>query len=128
MNANEAAANLVDGNLDTKWCTNAGNTESGLAGLTGGSYYATFDLGSSKTFNTYTLYNTKTKEGGYDNTKEWEILVSNDNKNWTSVDYQVNNDRNLASYDIGSVTARYVRIKIYDTNTIRLYELQLYNR
>ena len=127
MNANEGVAKLVDGNLDTKWCTSQSNTESGLAGLTGGTYYATFDLGSEKTFNTYTLYNTRTKEG-FNNMKEWEILVSNDGKNWTSADYQVNNNNDLASYDIGSVTARYVRIKVYDTDTLRLYELQLYNR
>ena len=35
---------------------------------------------------------------------EWEILVSEDAKNWKSVDYQVNNDNGISSYDIGTQT------------------------
>ena len=89
------------------------------------------DLGSKKTFNTYTLYNTKSKEG-FANASEWEVLISEDGKNWTSVDYQVNNDNAISSYDIGSRTARYVQIKIFNpgdsVGTVRLYEFQLYNR
>ena len=89
------------------------------------------DLGSEKTFNTYTLYNTRSKEG-FGNATEWEVLVSNDAKNWTSVDYRAGDNSNIASYDIGTQTARYVFLKVFTPDdgvgTIRLYEFQLYNR
>lgn len=89
------------------------------------------DLGSKKTFNTYTIYNTQSKEN-FANASEWEILVSEDGKTWTSVDYQNNNNNSVSSYNIGTQTARYVQIKIFNpgdsAGTIRLYEFQLYNK
>jgi hypothetical protein len=40
-------------------------------------HWIQIDLGSEKEFNTYTLYNTQSKEG-FGNATEWEILTSND--------------------------------------------------
>lgn len=126
-NSNEAAEKLIDGNLDTKWCSRSSSEST----FNGRMHSVKIDLGSKKTFNTYTLYNTKSKEG-FANASEWEVLISEDGKNWTSVDYQVNNDNAISSYDIGSRTARYVQIKIFNpgdsVGTVRLYEFQLYNR
>ncbi len=128
----EAASKFIDGDLSTKWCATSGSVSNQEYALTGAQHFVKIDLGSSKTFNTYTLYNTTSKEG-YGNTTEWEILISNDNKNWTSVDYQVNNNNAISSYNIGSQTARYIVFKVFNADnggsgTARLYELQLYNK
>ena len=127
MNDGEAASKLIDGNLETKWCSSKQTTNNQQYALTGAQHFVKIDLGSEKSFNTYTLYNTRTKEG-YDNITEWEILVSKDGQNWTSVDYQVNNNNDLSSYNIGNQTARYVLMKVFDPGTLRLYEFQLYNQ
>lgn len=126
-NVNEAAEKLIDGNLDTKWCSRS-SSESTFNGVM---HSVKIDLGRKKTFNTYTIYNTQSKES-FANASEWEILVSEDGKTWTSVDYQNNNNNSVSSYNIGTQTARYVQIKIFNpgdsAGTIRLYEFQLYNK
>ncbi len=126
VSSNESAEKLIDGDLNTKWCSKSSSETT----FNGRVHSVKIDLGSKKTFNTYTLYNTKSKEN-YANMSEWEILVSEDAKNWKSVDYQVNNDNGISSYDIGTQTARYVQIKIFNpgdsVGTVRLYEFQLYN-
>ena len=126
-NVSEAAEKLIDGNLDTKWCSRS-SSETTFNGVM---HSVKIDLGRKKTFNTYTIYNTQSKEN-FANASEWEILVSEDGKKWTSVDYQNNNNNSVSSYNIGTQTARYVQIKIFNpgdsAGTIRLYEFQLYNR
>ena len=63
---------------------------------------------------------------------EWEILISDDAKNWSTVDYQVNNNGDIVSFDIGQQNARYVMMKVFNTGdavgTLRLYDFQIYNR
>ena len=126
-NVSEAAEKLIDGNLDTKWCSRS-SSETTFNGVM---HSVKIDLGRKKTFNTYTIYNTQSKEN-FANASEWEILVSEDGKTWTSVDYQNNNNNSVSSYNIGTQTARYVQIKIFNpgdsAGTIRLYEFQLYNK
>ena len=89
------------------------------------------DLGKEQEFNTYTIYNTKSKEG-FGNATEWEILISNNNNDWTSVDYQASNNSAVASFNIGNQKARYVMIKVFTPDdgvgTLRLYDFQLYNK
>ena len=128
----ESSSKLIDGDLSTKWCATSGSVENQAYALSGAQHFVKIDLGSTKTFNTYTLYNTSTKEG-FGNTTEWEVLVSNDGKEWKSVDYQVNKNDAISSFDIGTQTARYIVFKIFNSDnggvgTVRLYELQLYNR
>ena len=69
---------------------------------------------------------------GFGNATEWEILTSNDGQNWTSVDYQNNNNNASGSYNIGTQKARYVMIKVFTPDngvgTLRLYDFQLYNK
>lgn len=43
--------------------------------LNGVKHWVKIDLGQEKEFNTYTLYNTRSKEG-FGNTTEWEVLVA----------------------------------------------------
>ena len=69
---------------------------------------------------------------GFGNATECEILTSNDGQNWTSVDYQNNNNNASGSYNIGTQKARYVMIKVFTPDngvgTLRLYDFQLYNK
>ena len=130
-NDSESAAKLIDGNLGTKWCATTSAVGDATYKLNGVAHWIMIDLGSEKTFNTYTLYNTQSQEG-YGNATEWEILTSNDAKNWTSVDYQGSNNSAISSFNVGSRTARYVMMKIFTPDngvgTLRLYEFQLYNK
>lgn len=130
--ASEAASMFIDGDLSTKWCATSGSVDNAEYSLEGAQHFIKIDLGSTKTFNTYTLYNTTSKEG-YGNTTEWEILISNDGENWTSLDYQSGKNDSISSYDVGSQSARYIVFKVFNADnggvgTVRLYELQLYNR
>lgn len=131
INENESASMLIDGNLTTKWCATSGNVVDKTYALNQVQHWIAIDLGSKKTFNTYTLYNTQSREG-YANASEWEILISDDGVNWKSVDYQSGQNSAVASYGIGTQSARYVMMKVFTsdngTGTLRLYELQLYNR
>ena len=129
-NDGESGEKLFDNNLSTKWCATLGNGGFGAWALEEVKHWIKIDLGSEKTFNTYTLYNTGSHEG-YQNMSEWELLISDDGVNWKSVDYQVNKNENISSFDIGTQRARYIALRAFEgdnTGTIRLYELQLYNR
>ena len=122
---------LIDGKLGTKWCATSSDVTKGEYKLNGVKHWIQIDLGSEKEFNTYTLYNTQSKES-FGNATEWEILTSNDGQNWTSVDYQNNNNNASGSYNIGTQKARYVMIKVFTPDdgvgTLRLYDFQLYNK
>ena len=129
-NDNENAQKLIDGDLNTKWCATSSNVTNGEYKLNGVKHWVKIDLGKEKEFNTYTLYNTRSKEG-YGNTTEWEVLVSNDGNKWTSVDYQPSNNSAVSSFNIGNQKARYIMIKIFTPDngvgTLRLYDFQLFN-
>ena len=62
-NDNENAQKLIDGDLNTKWCATSSNVTSGEYKLNGVKHWVKIDLGQEKEFNTYTLYNTRSKEG-----------------------------------------------------------------
>ena len=127
----ESPQMLIDGNPDTKWCARNDDVKNGTYKLNGVAHWVQIDLGEQKTFNTYTIYNTRSREG-YNNMSEWEILISDDAKNWSTVDYQVNNNGDIVSFDIGQQNARYVMMKVFNTGdavgTLRLYDFQIYNR
>ncbi len=128
VNSAESADKLIDGNASTKWCCSGASNAAYC--LDGTQFWTIIDLGAEKTFNTYTLFNTRTKEN-FGNMSEWEILISNDAENWTSVDYQKRTPANEVSYNIGEQSARYILIRVYNGDgsygTIRLYEFQLYD-
>ncbi|MBQ8381894.1 MAG: discoidin domain-containing protein [Clostridia bacterium] len=127
----EDGSKLVDGDLSTKWCSTSGSVKDKTYSLDGTRQWIILDLGEEKTFNTYTIYNTQSKET-FGNMTEWEILISNDGVNWTSVDYQPSCDEKIVSFNVGEQSARYVMIKGYTVDTgvgtVRLYEFQLYNQ
>ena len=132
INDNESAAKFIDGNLNTKWCATMDNVSNGTYRLSGSQHFIQIDLGSEKTFNTYTLYNTSSKEG-YGNAVEWEVSISNDGENWTPIDYRSYDNDAISSFDVGTRKARYVMFNVFNADnggsgTARLYEFQLYNR
>lgn len=132
VNSAEKPEMLIDGKLGTKWCSTSGTASNKAYSLDGALQWIVIDLGEAKTFNTYTIYNTKSQETG-GNTTEWEILISDDMKNWVSIDYQKDYDNNekVGSFNVGQQTARYILLKGYTVDdgpgTVRLYEFQLYN-
>lgn len=132
VNDSEHASKLIDGDLTTKWCSTAGTVKDKTYSLDGTRQWIVIDLGETKTFNTYTIYNTATQEPSYKNMSEWELFVSDDAENWISVDYQIDCTANISSFNIGEQNARYVMLRGYnvDSNvgTVRLYEFQIYNQ
>ncbi|MCI8360295.1 MAG: hypothetical protein HFE86_03050 [Clostridiales bacterium] len=131
-NSGEGAALLIDGNENTKWCSTTGAVNDQTYCLDGTRQWVIIDLGGWKSFDTYTIFNTHSKEG-FGNMTEWELLTSDDGKSWTSVDYQPACNEAKASFDIGKQSGRYLLLKAYNPDdggpgTIRLYEFQLFNR
>ncbi len=132
INSSESGEKLIDGDLSTKWCSTSGTVNNPEYCLDSTKQWIIIDLGAQKQFNTYTVFNTQTKEY-YGNMAEWEILVSNDGESFKSVDYQPNCTKNTVSFNIGSQKARYVMLRVYNPNdwgegTLRLYEFMLFNR
>ena len=126
--------NLVDGDTTTFWHGSKSAIGDYKYQLQGISHSAVIDLGEVKNFNTYTLLNR-----GYDssnklfNTKEWEILISEDGKTWTSVDYQKDNTADAVSVNVGAQSARYIEIRIFvadksNTGNVRIQEFMLFNK
>nr|MCR5705065.1 discoidin domain-containing protein [Eubacterium sp.] len=118
-NANESGEKLFDNNLSTKWCATSGGDGFGCFALEGAKHWIKIDLGSKKTFNTYTIYNTSSAEYGYPNMSEWELLTSDDGETWTSVDYQVNKNDGISSFDVGSNSGRYIALKVFNPGDSR---------
>ena len=88
------------------------------------------DLLELKTFDTYTLVSYSNSAAQI--AKTWEILVSKDNTKYTAVDYQTDNTKATVSVTFDTVTARYVKIRLYQPdqnqmNITRLCEFMLFN-
>ena len=127
-------AYLLDGDLSTMF-QGAKVTSDYKYELGGYMHEVIIDLGAAKTFDTYTIVNAGSKSNNKNNnTSEWEILVSDDGNTWTSVDYQNGNKADIASFNVGDITARYVQLRIYTTDaganvgTVRLYEFMLFDQ
>ena len=127
-------ANLFDGDLETLW-QGGKVTEDYKYELGGYKHEVVIDLGETKKFDTYTLVNAGANSNNkINNTSEWEIFVSEDGKTWTSVDYQSGNKADIASVKVGDTSARYVKLRIFATDsganvgTVRLYEFMLFDQ
>ena len=127
-------AYLLDGDLTTMF-QGAKVTEDYKYELGGYKHEFVLDLGASKTFDTYTIVNAGSKSSNKNNnTSEWEIFVSDDGENWTSVDYQKDISADIVSVNVGDIAARYVKIRVFNTDqsanvgTVRLYEFMLFDQ
>ncbi len=122
---------LIDGNKNTQWLSKKdllGDYTCSISGIAG---YVVLDLGEAKTFDTYTLYHTTSKNPASKNATDWEILVSDDGENWKSVDTQAGMGKNpIESYKIPSTTARYVMLRVYPlsngVSNFSFYEFMLF--
>ncbi len=120
-----AAENMLDGKLDTRY----------QAGKNAKLYYLkkcydeiVIDLGSIKTFDTYTMYS---KSAAALSLKSWEILISEDGQTFSAVDGQKEVSDSILSVDIGKQSARYVMIRVYEAGNggiTRINEVMLFNR
>ncbi|WP_044479804.1 GH92 family glycosyl hydrolase, partial [Paenibacillus antibioticophila] len=123
-NSNEAGKFAVDGKTDTKWCD---NTSAKIKWLK-------LDLGQVYTINEWVVMNAavgESKNAPFWNTKNFRLQKSDDGTIWTDVDIVQNNAQAIVDrYLPEPFSARYVRFYVsqgeYDSNTVRLYELQLY--
>lgn len=133
VNEFEAPEMLIDGNLFTKWCSTPQHISDRTYLTDGAKQWIQIDLGEEKTFSAYSIVNTRYTEPYYGNMVSWELLISKDGENWLTVDNQEACDMDIATFDIGENTARYLLLKIHDPDngergTIRLYEMMLFSK
>ncbi|MEC0329445.1 glycoside hydrolase family 92 protein [Paenibacillus macerans] len=122
-NSSEAAKFAIDGKTDTKWCD---NTNAKIK-------WMKLDLGQVYNINEWVVVNAGINEGNspFWNTKNFRLQKSDDGKTWTDVDVVQNNAQTIVDrYLPEPFSARYVRFYVskgaHDSNTVRLYELELY--
>ena len=122
--ATETAGMAVDGasDWDSKWC----------AGGAGGQVL-TVDLGSPSTVVGFRVRHAGAGgENSAWDTRDFEILTSNDNTTWTTVVTVVGNTADVTTHPIPAVTARYAQLHITTAQTAtyflaaRIYELEIY--
>lgn len=114
----EAAANTLDGNLNTRWAT-------GAAQANNGNQWLRIDMQSAKTFNKVTL----DANVSNDYPRGYTLSVSNDGTTFTNVTSGVGTT-NLTTITFTTQTARY--LKVTQTGTITpnwwsVYELNVFN-
>lgn len=132
IEGSSTSSKLIDGKVNTQWSSKKsliGDTTCLLNGTAG---YIVLDLGEAKTFNTYTLYHSTSKNPAGTNATDWELLVSDDGENWTSVDNQSGmGQESIESFKFESTTARYVMLRIYPLDSgvpnFSFYEMLLLN-
>ena len=127
----EGVKNAFDGKLDTMWRSGAKSAGDFKYQLQGYQHGFVIDLGAVKTFDTYVLVNAGLDKNDNFNTVSWEILVSEDGKTFTSVDYQANAANDVVTVNFGTQNARYVEMRVYKSDksnsaTLRLYDFMLF--
>ncbi|MFG1732963.1 GH92 family glycosyl hydrolase [Paenibacillus sp. 843] len=123
-NSNEGPGFAVDGKTDTKWCD---NTNAKIKWLK-------LDLGKEYTINQWVVQNAAIHEKSnapFWNTRDFRLQKSDNGTSWKDVDVVKNNAQTIVDrYLSEPVTARYFRFYVsqgaYDSNTVRLYELELH--
>lgn len=116
------AVKAVDGSVtnDSKWCSKSSNR------------WLQIDLGSVKQVNQFVIKHAS--EGGETasyNTKAYNILVSIDGTNWSTVVKVTNNTNGITVNDLPTVSARYIKLNVttptQTANTAaRIYEVQVF--
>ncbi|MFC5467297.1 discoidin domain-containing protein [Cohnella suwonensis] len=95
----DAAANAIDGDIDSRWTTGHG--------MKNGDWYQ-IDLGSSKSFNQIVLENGKSSSFDYVN--KYQVYVSNDGVNWGSAIANGSGGIGRIAITLPTQTAQYIRI------------------
>lgn len=133
VNDSEAGSKMVDGNIDTKWCSTLKNNSNSST------YWAVVDLGEEQEIGRWVVKHAGHKETSKYNTCDFKLQYSNETEpdgandaHWTDADVVTGNtdkttDRNLEK----SITARYMRLLVTkptqdDNNAVRIQEFELY--
>jgi len=115
----EEAKKSADGTYDTAWTSSKE-----------GDKWLLFDLGEEYIISRYVL-----KNAGTDlldrslNTRDYQVLVSKDNQNWTTVDSVKDNEADGIDIDLDNVRARYVKFVITNPGadgTARIHDVEIY--
>ncbi|NOU75697.1 DUF4185 domain-containing protein [Paenibacillus sp. LMG 31458] len=115
------AANAVDGIIQgSKWCSSSNDR------------WLHVDLGSEKKVNQFVVkHASEAAESASYNTKDYNIQVSNDDTNWTTVVNIANNNYGVTVNSIAEVSARYIKLNVTTPTqttdpTARIYDFEVY--
>lgn len=111
-NTNDEGSYAVDGNFSTRWSSAYSDPQ-----------WIVVDLGSTQSIGQFRLY----WETAYG--KAYQLQVSDDNTNWTTVYGETNGAGGMESINVPPVSARYVRMCGTSRGTIwgySLWEFQVY--
>lgn len=119
VNYNEGYSKAFDGIKSTKWCDNSSDQP-----------YIEIDLGAVKTVTGFNLFHAEAGgEGSNMNTKDYDISISLDKKEWHKVVERRDNTAGITSDNIGMTEARYVRLDALRAeqsgNVARIYEFEI---
>lgn len=127
----EGITKAFDGKLDTMWRGSATKTEDKKYQLMGFDHGFVIDLGEVKEFDTYVLVNAGIERTDSNNTVSWEILVSQDGRSFTSVDYQADAAADVVTVKMAMQSARYIELRVHKTDAnntgiLRIHEFMVY--
>lgn len=123
----EGVEALFDGDLDTNWRANKDEANAAYI-MKELSHGFVIDLGEVKTFDTYAIVNAGISKSDVFNLASWEILVSKDGENFTSIDYQEDKTADAVTVEVGTQEARFIEVRIFktsasDSGVVRIFEM-----
>jgi|GEM_PF-4784649 len=120
--AAKAVNGSISGGLNDKWCAKGGEP-----------YWMQVDLGATYTLSSFTIRHANAAgEGTWSNTRAFQIEVSTDNTNWTTVVTVNDNEQDVSTHTIPATSARYVKLTVTQgerwstTGLARIYEFEVY--
>lgn len=141
VNEEETPKHMIDGNINTKWCSDyfpdkvAELYQNGSVDVSRIKHVLTLDFGEVKFFNKYAMFQTSLCEidfgSTYANASDWVIEASADGQAWFIVDEVSGNSSEITERDIPLTEARYIRLLVTkpmqeEGNIVRIPELQIY--
>lgn len=125
-----AANNLVDGNRATKWQA----AKSDIKDSSEKDHNLCITLMGSASFDTYVLYHEGSQGDSGKNTVSWRLeYYDSSDKKWKLLDEVSGNTESVTTRKVKQVETQYLFLKILNPSgsgdgTVRLYELELYDR
>ena len=112
------------GGMANKWCDSSSASK-----------WWQVDLGAVYNLSQFVIYHTGAGGAGDDlaiyNTKDFNIQVSMDNVNWTTVTTVAGNTSDITIHNVTPTNARYVKLNVtageQNGSTARIYEVQVYD-
>lgn len=130
-----SADNLVDGDRSTRWEASRKDVAEPDLLNQGVKHAIAIDLGTSMTFNTYTLYHEGSQGGNSrQNTKSWRVnYYDAQEEKWKLLDEVKENNEDATTRTFDPVTTSALWLEVLNPSgtgdgTVRLYELEVYDR